>query len=73
MREDPLLNSLRAELTTLEEGIEATISQQEMYKNTLEDIRSAIKGLLSSRSGAFKPRTRSSTEALKIEEENLIF
>jgi predicted nucleic acid-binding Zn-ribbon protein len=71
MREDPVLNNMKAELVTLAESLQSTRSQQEMYRNTLEDIRNAIKGLASTRSGAFKPRTRSSTEALRSEEEKL--
>jgi predicted nucleic acid-binding Zn-ribbon protein len=71
MREDPQLNKMKSDLGALEESLGATRTQQEMYQNTLEDIRSAIKGLASNRTGAFKPRTRSSTEALKAEEQKL--
>jgi hypothetical protein len=71
MRDDPRLCKLKAEAARVGDSIEAALSQQEMYLNTLEDIRSAIQGLISTRAGAFKLRTRSSTEALKIEEEKL--
>jgi predicted nucleic acid-binding Zn-ribbon protein len=71
MQEDPQLNKLKAELAAIDESLTATRAQQDMYQNTLEDIRNAIKGLASNRTGSFKPRTRSSTEALKAEEEKL--
>jgi len=71
VQEDPVLNKMRAELRSIVESLSATTAQQDMYENTLEDIRSAIKGLAATRAGAFKPRTRSSTEALKIEEDKL--
>ena len=59
IRKDSTLNNLRAELVALEKSIDATVSQQEMYQNTTEEIQSAIKGLVSNKSGAFKSRTRS--------------
>ena len=71
MREDPSLINMKTELVQLGESLEGTRAQQEMYRNTLEDIRTAIKGLAATRSGSFKPRTKSSTEALKLEEEKL--
>jgi predicted nucleic acid-binding Zn-ribbon protein len=71
MRDDPRLCKLKADAARLEESIETALSQQEMYLSTLEDIKSAIQGLVSTRAGAFKLRTRSSTEALKIEEDKL--
>jgi predicted nucleic acid-binding Zn-ribbon protein len=71
VQEDPVLNKMRSELRSVTESLDATAAQQDMYENTLEDIRSAIKGLAATRGGAFKPRTRSSTEALKIEEDKL--
>jgi len=71
VQEDPVLNKMRTDLSNVSDSLEAAASQQSMYENTLEDIRSAIKGLAATRTGAFKPRTRSSTEALKIEEDKL--
>ncbi|MBN2715634.1 MAG: hypothetical protein JXX14_07240 [Deltaproteobacteria bacterium] len=71
MREDPQLNTLKAEYQSISESLESTRAQKEMYQNTLEDIRSAIKGLIANRARAFKPRNRSSTEALRTEEEKL--
>ncbi|MBN2529756.1 MAG: hypothetical protein JXR76_25420 [Deltaproteobacteria bacterium] len=71
MREDPQLNILKAEYQNIADSLEATRAQKEMYQNTLEDIRSAIKGLIANRARAFKPRNRSSTEALRTEEEKL--
>ena len=71
MREDLQLNNMKAELEQVEENLNATKVQREMYQSTLEDIRNAIKGLMANRSGIFRPRTRSSTEALKIEEDKL--
>jgi predicted nucleic acid-binding Zn-ribbon protein len=71
VQEDPILNKMRSDLTNVAESLEAAVAQQSMYENTLEDIRSAIKGLAATRAGAFKPRTRSSTEALKTEEDKL--
>ncbi len=71
MREDPQLNTLKAEYQHIAESLESTRAQREMYQNTLEDIRSAIKGLIANRARAFKPRNRSSTEALRTEEEKL--
>lgn len=71
MREDPQLNTLKAEYQHIAESLESTRAQKEMYQNTLEDIRSAIKGLIANRARAFKPRNRSSTEALRTEEEKL--
>lgn len=69
--EDAQLVRLRNDLGSIEEVSETTSSQHQMYSGTLEDVRSAIKGLLTTKSGAPKPRTRSSTEALRIEEEKL--
>ena len=71
MREDPQLNTLKAEYQSINDSLESTKAQKEMYQNTLEDIRSAIKGLIANRARAFKPRNRSSTEALRTEEEKL--
>lgn len=71
MREDPELNMLKAEQQAISDSLESTKAQKEMYQNTLEDIRSAIKGLIANRARAFKPRNRSSTEALRTEEEKL--
>ncbi len=69
--EDPLLAQLKQDLSRIDESLTATEAQHEMYLGTLEDIRTAIKGLATTKSGAPKPRTRSSTEALRIEEEKL--
>jgi predicted nucleic acid-binding Zn-ribbon protein len=69
--EDPILLQLKGDLVLLEQSIATTIAQYEMYTGTLDDIRTAIKGLATTKSGAPKPRTRSSTEALRIEEEKL--
>lgn len=69
--EDPEIIRLKSELAICEENITTTEAQQQMYMDTLEDIHTAIKGLATTKSGAFKPRTRSSTEALRIEEEKL--
>jgi predicted nucleic acid-binding Zn-ribbon protein len=69
--EDSELSRIKAEIARIDEALVATESQNQMYSTTLEDIRSAIKGLLTTKAGAPKPRTRSSTEALKIEEEKL--
>ncbi len=69
--EDPLLAQLKQEVARLEKSLSTTEAQHEMYLGTLEDIRTAIKGLATTKSGAPKPRTRSSTEALRIEEEKL--
>ncbi len=69
--EDGELSRIKAEIIRIDEALTATESQNQMYATTLEDIRSAIKGLLTTKTGAPKPRTRSSTEALKIEEEKL--
>ncbi|MDJ0764906.1 MAG: C4-type zinc ribbon domain-containing protein [Myxococcota bacterium] len=69
--EDSLLVKLKHELMGIEESAAATEAQHQMYIGTLEDIRTAIQGLATTKSGAPKPRTRSSTEALKIEEEKL--
>lgn len=69
--EDAELTRLKLEIARVDENIEAAESQNQMYSTTLEDIRTAIKGLLTTKSGVPKPRTRSSTEALKIEEEKL--
>jgi predicted nucleic acid-binding Zn-ribbon protein len=69
--EDAELTQLKMEIEQVDENIEAIESQNQMYSTTLEDIRAAIKGLLTTKSGVPKPRTRSSTEALKIEEEKL--
>lgn len=69
--EDAELTRLKMEIARVDENIEAAESQNQMYSTTLEDIRTAIKGLLITKSGVPKPRTRSSTEALKIEEEKL--
>ncbi|MCK9458951.1 MAG: hypothetical protein M0R80_04870 [Proteobacteria bacterium] len=71
VQEDPVLNRMRTDLRTVVESENTATAQLEMYENTLEDIRNAIKGLAATRSGAFKPRTRSSTEALKVEEDKL--
>ena len=71
VQEDPILNKMRTDLSSASDSLEAATAQLTMYENTLEDIRSAIKGLAASRTGAFKPRTRSSTEALKTEEDKL--
>ncbi len=68
---DPLLIQLKQNLVDIEEGISTKEAQHQMYNGTLEDIRAAIKGLATTKSGAPKPRTRSSTEALRIEEEKL--
>jgi uncharacterized protein len=70
-QEDPVLSGLKSDVARLEKAIETTTAQHEMYQDTLEDIRTAIKGLATTKSGAPKPRTRSSTEALRIEEEKL--
>ncbi len=69
--EDSELSQLKAEVARVDQTIEATESQHQMYSTTLEDIKTAIKGLLTTKSGAPKPRTRSSTEALRIEEDKL--
>jgi predicted nucleic acid-binding Zn-ribbon protein len=69
--EDSELSRLKMEIARVDETIEATGSQHQMYGTTLEDIRTAIKGLLTTKSGTPKPRTRSSTEALRIEEDKL--
>ena len=69
--EDPVLGRLKRDTEEIEATISATESQRSMYSETLEDIRIAIKGLVTSKSGSPKPRTRSSTEALRIEEEKL--
>ena len=69
--EDPILSRLKRSLTELNETIATTEAQKEMYAATLDDICTAIKGLVTTKSGAPKLRTRSSTEALKIEEEKL--
>ncbi len=69
--EDPLLAQLKQDLSRIDESLTATEAQHDMYLGTLEDIRTAIKGLATTKSGAPKPRTRSSTEALRIEEEKL--
>ncbi|MBN2801564.1 MAG: hypothetical protein JXR91_00570 [Deltaproteobacteria bacterium] len=71
MQEDPQLNMLKAELNELDETLETTRKQRDLYVNTLDDIQNAIKGLLANRTRAFKPRNRSSTEALRTEEEKL--
>ena len=69
--EDAELSRLKMKISAVDETLVATESQYQMYFTTLEDIRTAIKGLLTTKSGAPKPRTRSSTEALRIEEEKL--
>mgnify|MGYP006943065391 CR=1 FL=1 len=71
MREDARLNELKAEQTELLRSQTATRAQRDMYQNTLEDIRTAIKQLIANRTRAFKPRNRSSTEALRTEEDKL--
>lgn len=70
--EDPLLVQLKREQTEIDKSIETLEAQRQMYLGTLEDIRTAIKGLATTKTGAPKPRTRSSTEALRIEEEKLV-
>jgi predicted nucleic acid-binding Zn-ribbon protein len=69
--EDPTLSRLKRRLAELEDTISSTESQKEMYSSTLDDICTAIKGLVTTKSGAPKLRTRSSTEALRVEEEKL--
>ncbi|MCU0660800.1 MAG: C4-type zinc ribbon domain-containing protein [Myxococcota bacterium] len=69
--EDPQIVQLKREASELEQRMSATSAQYQMYIDTLEDIRAAIAGMTSGKPGAIKARTRSSTEALKIEEEKL--
>ncbi len=69
--EDSELSRIKVDISRIDEALVNTESQNQMYATTLEDIRSAIKGLLTTKAGVPKPRTRSSTEALKIEEEKL--
>jgi len=69
--EDPYIVQSKQELVAVEKNISTVEAQNQMYIHTLEDIRTAIKGLATTKSGAPKPRTRSSTEALRIEEEKL--
>ncbi len=69
--EDPKLVQLRLDIENIDERIDGARAQHLMYRGTLEDIRSAISGLSTTKSGNVKPRTRSSTEALRIEEEKL--
>ena len=69
--EDQLLAQLKRNQEKIEESIITCEAQHEMYVGTLEDIRTAIKGLATTKAGAPKPRTRSSTEALRAEEEKL--
>ena len=69
--EDGELSRIKGDINRIDEALVNTESQNQMYATTLEDIRSAIKGLLTTKAGVPKPRTRSSTEALKIEEEKL--
>jgi predicted nucleic acid-binding Zn-ribbon protein len=69
--EDPQIVTCKVELKKIEESIENAETQRHMYVDTLEDIRTAIKGLVTTKSGSPKPRTRSSTEALRIEEDKL--
>lgn len=69
--EDTELSRIKSEINRIDETLINTQSQNQMYATTLEDIRAAIKGLLTTKAGVPKPRTRSSTEALKIEEEKL--
>ncbi len=69
--EDIELSRIKSEIVNIDDTVVSTENQNQMYLNTLEDIRSAIKGLMTTKAGSPKPRTRSSTEALKIEEEKL--
>jgi predicted nucleic acid-binding Zn-ribbon protein len=71
MREDTELNALTAQHSEILSSQTAMKAQREMYQTTLDDIRTAIKGLQANRTRAFKPRNRSSTEALRTEEEKL--
>lgn len=69
--EDPKLVQFKLDLENIEERIEGARAQHLMYKGTLEDIRTAIAGISTTKAGVVKPRTRSSSEALRIEEEKL--
>jgi predicted nucleic acid-binding Zn-ribbon protein len=69
--EDPQIVQLKRELDEIEQRMAASSAQYQMYVDTLEDIRTAIAGMTSGKPSTIKARTRSSTEALKVEEEKL--
>ena len=69
--EDPRIAAEKKTLREVEESIEAAEAQRRMYIETVEDIRTAIKGISTTKTGSPKPRTRSSTDALRSEEDKL--